>query len=106
MLGLLQVDIMHHFCRFTALRRDRMIATQTTTSSTVTTRTTVSESTSGSHLALDHIHQLLHGGGALGQRRFLVRSQLDLVDLFDALRAQLHRHADEQAVNTVFAFEQ
>ena len=31
--------------------------------------------------------------------------QLDLVDLLDAARAQFHRHADEQAVDAVFAFQ-
>src|ERR1035437_6242115 len=53
----------------------------------------------------DHAHQLLHRVGALLQGGLLFRGQLDLDDLLDAVRAQLAGHANEQAVDTVLAFE-
>src|ERR1035438_9653658 len=53
----------------------------------------------------DHADQLLHRVGALLQGGLLFRGQLDLDDLLDAVRAQLARYADEQPVDTVFAFE-
>ena len=56
-------------------------------------------------LALQHVHQFLHGGGALLQAGLLLGGQFQLVDLLDAARAQLHGHADEQAVDAVLAFQ-
>src|ERR1035441_5292788 len=53
----------------------------------------------------DDAHQFLHRVGALLQGGLLFRGQLDLDDLLDAVRAPLARYADEQPVDTVFAFE-
>ena len=56
-------------------------------------------------LQSQHRHQFLHTRRALLQRRILFRRQLDLDDFLGALRPQLHRHADEQSINPVFAFQ-
>src|SRR5664279_5942498 len=53
----------------------------------------------------DHAHQLLHRVGALLQGGLLFWRQLDLDDLLNAVGAQLAGHANEQAVDTVLAFE-
>src|SRR6185437_14777254 len=56
-------------------------------------------------LSPDHFHQLLHRIGALLKCGLFFRHELDLDDLFQAAGAELAGHADEQAVNAVFAFE-
>src|SRR5690349_11752699 len=52
------------------------------------------------------IDQLAHGSGRLVEGRLLVSGELDLDDLANATAAQLHRNADEQAVDAVLAVEQ
>src|SRR5262249_42576146 len=53
----------------------------------------------------NHSHQLLHGVGALVQRGLLFGGQLDFNDLFNSLRAQFHRNAHIQTLDSVFAFQ-
>src|SRR6185437_9814073 len=49
------------------------------------------------------VDQLLHRSRRLLELLLLVRLELDLHDLLDALAAQAHRHADEQAVHAELA---
>src|SRR5271157_4585745 len=50
-------------------------------------------------------HQFLHRCGGLVERRLFFRKKLDLDNLLDASRAKFCRHADEEALDAVFAFE-
>src|SRR3972149_3763780 len=52
------------------------------------------------------VDQLAHGGGGAVERGLLGLGQLDLDDLFDALPAQLDRHAHEEALGAVLALQQ
>ena len=60
---------------------------------------------SSRELDAHHLHQLAYGIGRLAQSGLFLGRQLQLDDLFDALRAELGRHADEQPVDAVLAFE-
>ena len=61
----------------------------------------------GSALECRHrVDQLAHGVGRALQIGLLGLGELDLDDLLDAILAELHRHADEQAVDAVFALAQ
>ena len=51
----------------------------------------------------NHPAQLLHRCRALLQPGLLFRSQLDLDDLLNALRAQLHWHPDVESADPVLA---
>ena len=55
---------------------------------------------------LENIYKLLNGRGTLLKSGSLVVGQADLDDLFDAVLAELHRHADEEIVDTVFTLEE
>lgn len=57
------------------------------------------------HLLFDHVNQFLHSTRALVKGGSLVVCQLDLIDLFDTLRAQFAGDADVQAVDAIFSFE-
>ena len=53
----------------------------------------------------DHSAQLLHCVGALVETGLLVGGEFDLDDLLDAFCAELYRHSNIQALDSVFAFE-
>ena len=57
-------------------------------------------------MARHRLDEIAHGAGRLVQRRALGVGQAQLEDLLDAGRAELDRHADEEAVDPVLALEQ
>src|SRR5258705_7516967 len=57
-------------------------------------------------LHLDDIDELFDGGCRFLERRVFLGRQLDLHDVLDAAGAELHRHADEQIANPVFALQE
>src|SRR3990170_27610 len=52
------------------------------------------------------VDQLAHGGGGAVERGLLGLGQLDLDDAFHTPAAQLHGHADEEALGAVLALEE
>src|SRR5215204_3467166 len=55
---------------------------------------------------LENVHELLNGRRAFLKRSAFVIRETDLDDLLDAVLAEFDRHADEEIVNAVFAFEE
>src|SRR5436853_168008 len=68
-------------------------------------RSRISASDCTSFLHPNHSHQLLHRRRALFQPSLLIGTKLDLDDLLDPLRAQLHRHSYKQALDPILTFQ-
>ena len=54
---------------------------------------------------LENGHQFLHRGSTFLKSRLLGGIELHFVNLLDALLAELHGHAHEEALNAVLAFQ-
>src|SRR3984893_3556138 len=58
-----------------------------------------------SRLDVDHRYEFLHGGDALVELCFLIRSEFDLDDLLDPLSSEFYRHADEETMDAILSIE-